>query len=153
MKAVVQRVYDAECQTDDGVTGTIDKGLVVFLGVRQGDTHEDLDALVDKVLALRIFENDDGKMDQSVQDVEGDILLIPQFTLYADVTQGRRPSFNEAEEPGRAEDLYEDFLARLRDRHEPVEEGAFAEMMDISLTHDGPVTILLESKELTPDGG
>lgn len=148
MRAVVQRVHSATCEVNGSSTGDIGEGLIVFLGIKQGDTDDDLDKLLDKIPNLRIFENEEGNMDRSVKDIGGGILVIPQFTLYGDVSKGRRPSFNRAESPGRAEELYEQFLSRLREDFSPVEEGAFAEMMDIRVDNDGPVTLILDTEEL-----
>lgn len=147
MRTVVQRVSSAKCLVDGEVSGEIDEGILVFLGISEGDDDEDLGYMIDKVLGLRIFEGNNGKMDQSVQDIGGGILVIPQFTLYGDVTRGRRPSFNRASSPEKAEMMYNTFLDRLSERHPDVESGRFAEMMDIHADNDGPVTILVDSEK------
>ncbi|MFB6356428.1 MAG: D-aminoacyl-tRNA deacylase [bacterium] len=147
MRAVVQRVYSAECTVDGEITGTIDEGLVVFQGIGEGDGKGEIDYLVDKILGLRIFEDEDGKMNVSLRDSGGGILLIPQFTLYGDVSRGKRPSFNEAAPPEKAEELYERTIEVFREDWDDVQTGRFAEMMDITVENDGPVTILIDTDE------
>lgn len=145
MRMVVQRVNKAVCSVEGEVSGKIGEGILVFLGVGEGDEQEDLEYMVDKVLGLRIFEGENGQMDRDVQEIDGGILVIPQFTLYGDVRRGRRPSFNEACSPEKAELMFNDFLDHLSEHHPTVESGRFAEMMDIQADNDGPVTILVDS--------
>ncbi len=147
MKALLQRVTSASVEVDGQVTGKIDTGLVVFLCAVKGDSDKDLDYLVKKVSQLRIFEDDQGKMNLSVMDVAGSVLVVSQFTLAAATRKGNRPSFDNAEAPNRAKDLYEEFVQRLKDAGVPVQTGVFAAMMAVSLVNDGPVTIWLDSRE------
>lgn len=146
MRAVVQRVDAAQCEVEGTITGAIDQGLLVFLGVGEGDDDEDGQYLAEKIIGLRIFEDEQGKMNRSVDEIDGGILVIPQFTLYGDVRKGRRPSFHEAADPSRAEQLYESFMDWLRNSYDTVEEGRFGEMMEIRADNDGPVTILIDSE-------
>jgi D-tyrosyl-tRNA(Tyr) deacylase len=147
MKALLQRVTSASVEVDGQITGKIDTGLVVFLCAVKGDTDKDLDYLVKKVSQLRIFEDDQGKMNLSVMDVPGAALVVSQFTLAAATRKGNRPSFDNAEAPNRAKDLYEAFVQRLKDAGVTVQTGVFAAMMTVSLVNDGPVTIWLDSRE------
>jgi D-tyrosyl-tRNA(Tyr) deacylase len=145
MRAVVQRVFGARVDVAGQTVGEIERGLVVFLGIGKGDTSSDADHLVNRILGLRIFEDDKGKMNHALADVAGGLLVISQFTLYADVTRGRRPSFDQAMPPKEAEDLYERFVATARATHPRVETGRFAADMRIAVDNDGPVTIIVES--------
>lgn len=147
MRAVVQRVKKASVTVGDRLTGSIEKGLLVFLGIEDTDTEKDCAYIVDKVLGLRIFEDEDEKMNLSVLDVGGSVLMVSQFTLYGDARKGKRPSFIKAARPEQAIPLYEKTIAMLRESVH-VETGEFQAMMDVSLVNDGPVTILLESKRL-----
>ena len=147
MRAVVQRVCQAICEVDGERVGAIDHGLLVFLGIGEGDTQQERNYMIEKILKLRIFENDEKEMDLDVTEVRGGILVIPQFTLYGDVTRGRRPSFHRAEAPGPAQKHFQCFLEEMREHHQPVEKGQFAEMMDIRADNDGPVTILIDSEK------
>lgn len=147
MRAILQRVRYASVTVDDEVVGTIDEGLLVFLGCGEGDTDEDLEYLVDKLINLRIFADDDGRMNDSLLDVGGQMLVVSQFTLYADTGRGRRPSFVEAMKPGPAKKLYEQFCHRVRGEGVDVETGVFGEMMDVELLNDGPVTISIDSRD------
>lgn len=147
MRAVVQRVSRAKVTVGDRVTGAIDGGLVVLLGAGQGDTATDLAYIVDKVANLRIFADDAGKMNRSVLDVGGGVLVVSQFTLYGDARQGRRPAFLAALEPAAARALYEQALVALRQAGVvQVQAGEFAADMAVELINDGPVTILLDSR-------
>ena len=128
------------------MTGRIAHGLVVLLGAGDDDTDEDLGYMVDKIVGLRIFADDDGNMNRSVVDVGGALLVVSQFTLYGDARKGRRPSFVKAMAPGPAEQLYEKFVAAARATGVPVETGRFRAMMHVELVNDGPVTLLLDSK-------
>jgi D-tyrosyl-tRNA(Tyr) deacylase len=131
---------------DGGVTGEIGRGLVVLLGVAKGDTTSDAEFLVDKTIGLRIFPDSEGKMNQSVADVGGALLVVSQFTLYGDCRRGRRPSFDQAAGAEEARLLYEYFVRTSRERGIRVETGVFQAMMKVSLTNDGPVTLIIESK-------
>ena len=145
MRAVVQRVSRAKVTVNGEITGQIARGLLVLLGVGQTDTEADADYLAEKIAGLRIFEDEDGKMNLSVADVHGAVLAVSQFTLYGDVRRGKRPSFDAAARPERARELYEYFVARIRAAGLPCETGRFQEMMQVELVNDGPVTILLDS--------
>ncbi len=149
MRAVVQRVSRASVTVDTRVTGSIERGLVVLLGAGAGDGPADLAYIVDKVVNLRIFPDDAGKMNRSVLDVGGGVLVVSQFTLYGDARQGRRPAFTGALEPGAARALYERSLDAIRAAGvSRVEAGEFAADMKVDLVNDGPVTILLDSRKL-----
>lgn len=149
MRAVVQRVSRASVTVDTRITGSIGCGLLVFLGAGAGDTATDLQYIVDKVANLRIFPDEGGKMNRSVLDIEGGVLVVSQFTLYGDARQGRRPAFTGALEPQAARALYEQGLSALRAAGVTrVEAGEFAADMKVDLLNDGPVTILLDSRKL-----
>lgn len=149
MRAVVQRVTSASVRVDGAVTGEIDGGLLVLLGCGAGDGANDLAYIVDKIVNLRIFADDAGKMNRSVLDVAGGVLCVSQFTLYGDARQGRRPAFTGALEPVAAKALYEQSLVALRTAGvQRVAAGIFAADMQVSLVNDGPVTILLDSRKL-----
>jgi len=147
LRAVIQRVKHANVKVENKVIGKINNGLVVLLGVAHEDTEADAEALVEKLIHLRIFEDEANKMNQSLLDIEGSILSVSQFTLYADVKKGRRPSFVKAAKPDRAEKLYELFNEQLKEANVHVETGSFGAMMDVELVNDGPVTIIIEAKE------
>ena len=147
MRAVVQRVSRAKVSVGDEVTGEIGSGLLVLLGVSVRDTEKDAFYLVDKVLNLRVFEDVEGKMNFSLLDIKGGLLVVSQFTLYGDVTRGRRPSFIDAAPPERANHLYEVFVAESGKQIKNVQTGRFQAMMDVELVNDGPVTILLDSEK------
>ncbi len=148
MKALLQRVSTAQVEVDGKVVGSIGRGLLVFLCAVKGDTEQDLDYLVKKVSMLRIFEDDAGRMNLSVRDVRGEVLVVSQFTLAASTRKGNRPSFDTAEAPDQAKTMYESFVSRLKDTGIPVQTGVFAATMAVSLVNDGPVTILLDSREV-----
>lgn len=148
MRAVVQRVTRARVTVDDEVTGEIGKGLVVLLGIAHDDTQEDADYLAPKIAALRIFDDDAGRMNVSVKDIDGGLLIISQFTLYGDVRRGLRPSWSEAAPPEVAEPLYEYFVESSRRLVLRVATGSFRKMMQVELVNDGPVTIMLDSRKL-----
>ena len=149
MKAVIQRVKYANCRINGEITGKCEKGFMILLGVVEGDTTEDADKLVKKIPVLRIFEDENGKMNLSCLDTDGEMLVISQFTLAADCSHGRRPSFTGAAKPDEAIPLYEYFVEGLRlSGVRSVETGEFGADMKIELVNDGPVTILLDSKEL-----
>lgn len=146
MRAVVQRVTNADVKIDGRVSGKIDNGLLVLLGVGNGDTEEDMKYIADKIIKLRIFSDENDKMNLSLEDVGGSMLVISQFTLYGDCSHGRRPYFGNAMEPVSANEMYEKFVAYIRGRGIHTETGEFGADMKVSLTNDGPVTIILESK-------
>lgn len=148
MRAVVQRVRSASVRVGDELVGAIGPGLMVLVGVARDDAEADADTLADKVLGLRIFEDDDGKMNRSVQDTGGALLAVSQFTLLGDARKGRRPSFVEAMEPGRANQLFERYCQKSRDAGASVATGRFRADMLVALENDGPVTILLDTKKL-----
>lgn len=145
MRAVVQRVSRGRVTVEGQVVGEIGRGYVVLLGVAKEDTPEASDYLADKVAGLRVFEDESGKMNRSIQDVGGAVLAVSQFTLYGDVRRGRRPGFDRAGRPEQAEPLYERFVAKLREYGLPVETGRFQTHMEVELVNDGPVTILVDS--------
>jgi len=147
MRTVVQRVAEARVEVEGRVSGSIGKGLLVLLGVAGDDTEKDADYLAEKTINLRIFDDHAGKMNLSLLDVSGEVLVVSQFTLYGDVRRGRRPSYTDAAEPGRANRLYEYFVDRLRESGVKAETGMFQAMMKVSLINDGPVTILLDSRK------
>lgn len=144
MRIVIQRVDWASVEVDAKVVGKIDIGLLIFLGVHHDDTEAEADFLVDKSLNLRIFSDDEGKMNKSLLDVGGNALIISQFTLYGDCKKGRRPSYTEAARPEKGEALYEYFVSQTRKILPNVQTGIFGAHMDIQLHNDGPVTMLLE---------
>ncbi len=145
MRAVVQRVTSSSVTVEEEVTGKISLGLMVLLGVAEGDTDKDAKYLAEKIAGLRIFEDEDGKMNLSVADVGGGMLVVSQFTLLGDCRKGRRPGFAAAAGPEEAERLYEQFVAIVRQQGITVECGRFRTHMEVSLVNDGPVTMLLDS--------
>lgn len=147
MRAVLQRVSRAQVTVKDEVSGKIGRGLLVLLGVSRDDTEKDADYLASKIAGLRIFEDQDGKMNLDAASVSGSILVVSQFTLYGDVRRGKRPSFDAAAPPERACQLYEYFVKRIRDAGLPCQTGRFQQMMQVELINDGPVTILLDSAD------
>jgi D-tyrosyl-tRNA(Tyr) deacylase len=147
MRAVLQRVTRARVRVNDKVEGEIGSGLVVLLGIAHDDAERDIKYLVEKIAAIRIFDDADGRMNLSVRDVGGALLIVSQFTLYGDVRRGRRPSWIEAAPPKLAEPLYEAFVEEARQNVERVETGSFRSMMQLELVNDGPVTILLDSRK------
>ncbi len=147
MLALLQRVSSAKVAADGRITGEIGPGLLIFLCAAKGDTEKDLDYVVQKVSQLRIFEDDQGKMNLSVVDIKGAALVVSQFTLAASTRKGNRPSFDNAELPERAAAMYESFIQRLEEAGIPVQSGVFGAMMEVSLVNDGPVTIWIDSRE------
>jgi D-aminoacyl-tRNA deacylase len=147
MRAVVQRVSRAKVTVAGEITGHIGQGLLVLLGIGHEDTEAGADYLADKIIGLRIFEDDAGKMNRSVAEVGGAVLAVSQFTLYGDVRKGKRPSFDDAARPEMARTLYERFVSRVRASGLRCETGRFQEMMEVELVNDGPVTILLDSEK------
>jgi D-tyrosyl-tRNA(Tyr) deacylase len=147
MRAVVQRVTRASVTIEGEIAGEIGNGLVVLLGVARDDTREDTDYLVAKIAALRIFDDAEGRMNVSVKDIDGGVLIVSQFTLYGDVRRGSRPSWSDAAAPEVAEPLYDYFVESSRKLLGRVETGSFRKMMQVELVNDGPVTILLDSRK------
>lgn len=147
MRVVLQRSKEAKVTVNGEVTGQITKGLVLLVGVTHDDIEEDAAYLADKIVNLRIFEDENEKMNLSLLDVGGEILSVSQFTLYGDSSKGRRPSFIDAARPDHAVKLYDTFNRLLRDKGVTVETGVFGAMMDVQLTNDGPVTLIVESKK------
>ena len=148
MRAVVQRVTRASVTIDGEIVGEIGNGLVVLLGIARDDTREDADYLVAKIIALRIFDDPEGKMNRSLKDIDGGLLVVSQFTLYGDVRRGLRPSWSDAAAPEIAEPLYDYFVESSQMLLGRVETGSFRKMMLVELVNDGPVTILLDSRKL-----
>lgn len=148
MRAVVQRVSHAKVTVNGETTGEIGTGLLVLLGVGAADTRADADYLAEKTVGLRIFEDADGKMNLSVADAGGALLVVSQFTLYGDVRRGKRPSFDAAAPPQQARELYEYFVEKIRATGLRCETGRFQEMMQVELVNEGPVTILLDSAKI-----
>ncbi len=147
MRAVVQRVSRAEVRIEGRVVGKIAQGFVVLLGVAEGDTDADAAFLVDRIIGMRIFADTAGKMNLSIEQVEGALLIVSQFTLLADTNAGRRPSFTKAAAPDEARRLYEHFLSLARLRGAKVETGEFAATMEVDLINEGPVTIILDTRD------
>ncbi len=149
MRAVIQRVNSSSVKVEGKVVGSIGRGLNILLGVGKGDTEEDIKKLVRKIVNLRIFENEEGKFHHSLLDIEGEALVISQFTLYANVKKGKRPSFEEAESPQRAKELYERFIEELKSSGvKKVESGVFGAMMEVFIENWGPVTVVIDTREL-----
>jgi len=146
MRAVVQRVKEARVEVNESRVSGIGSGLLIYLAVRQADELEDVEYMCDKIVGLRIFEDPAGKMNLSIQEVGGSLLLVSQFTLYGDCRKGKRPSFSEAAPPEKARMLYELLTAKCRERGVTVETGIFREMMKVYSINDGPVTLLLDSR-------
>ncbi len=144
MRAVIQRVSEGSVTVDNRKVARIGKGLVVLLGIAPGDTQANAEALADKLVHLRIFEDSEEKMNLSLLDVKGQAIVVSQFTLYADTRKGRRPSFTEAAKPDIAEPLVEAFAGMLEARGVPTQTGVFGAMMEVALVNDGPVTIVME---------
>ncbi|MEI9973291.1 MAG: D-aminoacyl-tRNA deacylase [Ignavibacteriota bacterium] len=147
MRLVIQRVKESQVTVNGSTTGSIRSGLLVLIGVSREDTQAEADLLLDKLLGLRIFPDDSGKMNRNVAEFGGSLLLVSQFTLYGDCTKGRRPSFDRAAPPEQARSLYEYFVESARRGTVPVETGIFQADMEVHLINDGPVTILLDSDE------
>jgi D-tyrosyl-tRNA(Tyr) deacylase len=145
MRAVIQRVTSAKVTVDDRQTGAIGEGLLVLLGVHKDDEQGDITWLADKIINLRIFDDEDGKMNHSLVDTGGSMLIVSQFTLLADCRKGRRPSWSEAAPPDKARQLYEEFIQAVADSGITTATGEFQAMMEVSLVNSGPVTILLDS--------
>jgi D-tyrosyl-tRNA(Tyr) deacylase len=149
MRAVVQRVKRAEVRVEGSITGKIEKGILVFLGVGEDDEVKDLEYTADKIMNLRIFEDNDDKMNLSVLDVGGKVLVVSQFTLYGDCRKGNRPSYSKAAKPQKAKDYYERFIEYLNNKYNiKVETGVFQASMEVDFINDGPVTLMLDSKKI-----
>lgn len=145
MRIVIQRVKRASVTVNNSITGKINHGLLLLVGIHDSDTKEEIDWCCEKISKLRIFEDDDGKMNLSVRDMSGGLLVVSQFTLYGNAKKGTRPSFIEAARPEKAEPLYEYMIEKLKKINSiPVESGEFGAMMDVELINDGPVTLILE---------
>jgi D-aminoacyl-tRNA deacylase len=153
MRAVVQRVTAARVEVDGEIVGKIERGLVAFVGIGKGDTEAEARYLVDKITSLRVFEDEQGKMNRALGEVRGGLLVVSQFTLYGDTSRGRRPGFDQAMPPADAERLYERVVELARARHSPVETGRFRADMRVLVDNDGPVTLLLESPLGSAQGG
>lgn len=147
MRAVVQRVREASVSVDGETVGKIGQGLLVLLGVGKDDDDTDLRYVADKVLDLRLFNDEQGKINKSLRQIAGEVLVISQFTLYGDCRKGRRPGFDAAETPSRAEELYRGWIDYVREKGFSPQEGVFGAMMDVRLLNEGPVTVLLDSKK------
>jgi D-tyrosyl-tRNA(Tyr) deacylase len=146
MKAVIQRVKSASVEVEGRIVGDIGRGLMVLLGIGKGDTIQDVQWMVDKIINLRIFEKENGKLDESLLDIKGELLLVSQFTLYGDCSKGRRPSFTDAMDAKEAGKLFELFVAKAKEKIEKVETGIFQATMNVSLVNEGPVTLIVDSK-------
>lgn len=147
MRAVIQRVTKASVTIDRKVNGAIDKGILILLGVGKEDTRADIEKLGNKLVKLRIFEDEEGRTNKSITDIGGKFLIVSQFTLYWSCKKGNRPSFDSAMEPGRAKELYEEFVEYMRGTGIPCETGVFGADMKVELLNDGPVTVWLDTKE------
>lgn len=148
MRFVIQRVTEANVKVDGQVIGSINKGFMVLIGISDSDTKEIADKMIKKMIGLRIFEDENGKTNLALKDVDGELLLISQFTLYADCKKGNRPSFINAGKPDMANEMYEYIIAKCREELPVVEKGEFGADMKVSLLNDGPFTIYLDSNEL-----
>ena len=148
MRAVVQRVTEASVKIDDKINGEIKKGFLVLIGVCDEDNDEDVKYLADKIMNLRVFEDENNKMNLSLADINGELLIVSQFTLFGDCRKGRRPSFDKAGEPKKAKQLYNNFINYCKENNFTVSTGEFGADMLVSLENDGPVTLLLDSKKL-----
>lgn len=147
MRAVVQKCLSSNVVVDNIERAHIENGLLVLLAVKQGDTRKDAEYMLEKIINLRIFEDDDGKMNRSLLDAKGDLLMVSQFTLYGDARKGRRPSFSEAEEPQAAQELFNYCVEYGRNRGLRVDTGVFGANMQVNICNDGPCTILLDSEK------
>ncbi|SHJ87450.1 D-aminoacyl-tRNA deacylase [Tepidibacter formicigenes] len=147
MRAVVQRVLSSSVTVDENVVGNVQKGLMVLLGVTHDDDIKDVEYMVEKIVNLRIFEDENDKMNLSLLDIKGELLVVSQFTLYGDCRKGRRPNFTEAAKPDKAIPLYEEFINKAKEHGIKVEKGQFGAHMAVDIVNDGPVTILLDSKK------
>lgn len=147
MRVVIQRVSSASVSVNSNVVGSIDTGLVLFVAISHDDTDEDIQYVVEKIIGMRIFSNEQGRFDRSLKEVSGALLVISQFTLYADTRKGRRPSFSNSASSDIASPLFDRLLRKFQDLNVAVETGRFGEMMDVALVNDGPVTIIINSED------
>jgi D-tyrosyl-tRNA(Tyr) deacylase len=148
MRAVIQRVTSGNVTVDGNITGSIGKGFVVLLGVSENDTPDDVVYMTDKIINLRIFEDEDEKMNLSLLDIKGELLVVSQFTLYGDCRKGRRPNFMSAARPEKAEALYNDFVKKCREMGVKTETGIFQADMKVGIENDGPVTVIVDSEKI-----
>lgn len=148
MRAVIQRVQNASVKVDNKIIGKIGHGLLILLGIGDGDSDSDMKYIADKSMGLRIFSDENDKMNLSVKDIDGEILVVSQFTLYGDCRKGRRPNFTPAMEPVSANAMYEEFVKYLKNNNMKVQHGSFGADMKVELLNDGPVTILLDSTKI-----
>ena len=148
MRAIVQRVLSASVKVDNEIIGKINNGFLVLLGVGQDDDENDIKYIADKIINLRVFEDENEKMNLSLNDINGEVLVVSQFTLFGDCRKGRRPSFDKAGSPARANELYEKTCEYFRENNIPTQTGRFAADMKVELINDGPVTLMLDSKKL-----
>lgn len=148
MRAVIQRVNSGSVTVDGNIVGSIGKGFVVLLGISEKDTAEDVVYMTDKIVNLRIFEDEDEKMNLSLQDIKGELLVVSQFTLYGDCRKGRRPNFMSAARPEKAEQLYNEFVNKCRGMGVKTETGIFQAYMKVNIENDGPVTVIVDSEKL-----
>jgi len=146
MRAVVQRVKKASVEIEGRIVGEIGRGILLFLGIGKEDDTPDVQWMLDKIINLRIFEKEDGKLDESLVDINGELLIVSQFTLYGDCLKGRRPSFSSAMDSKEAKNVFEFFVLKAREKIKKVETGVFQASMDVSLINEGPVTLIIESK-------
>lgn len=146
MRAVLQRVKNASVTVGDRCVGRIGRGILALIGIAKEDTLRDMQWMADKIVGLRIFETTEGKLDKSLLDIKGELLLVSQFTLYGDCSKGRRPSFSDAMGAGEAKAFFEQFVSKVREKVEKVETGVFQASMDVALVNDGPVTIIIDSR-------
>lgn len=147
MRAVIQRVASCEVMIEGKIYSSISKGILVLLGIEESYSNRDRDYILDKMMNLRIFPDESGNMNLSVLDIKGDVMIVSQFTLYGDCRKGRRPSFSKAMKPNEAENFYKEFVEKAKEYPVKIEEGMFQAMMEVKLTNDGPVTLLLDSKK------
>ena len=147
MRAVIQRVFNASVKTENKIIGKTEKGIVVFLGIHVNDTEQDCSYITDKILNLRIFNDVEGKMNLSVSDIKGEVLVISQFTLYGDVRKGRRPSFNDAAPPDKGNSYYKKVVEMIKNSGLKTETGVFGALMEVEYINDGPVTIIIDSSK------
>jgi D-tyrosyl-tRNA(Tyr) deacylase len=146
MKSLIQVVEEAEVKIDSKVTGSIGRGLLIFLGIKKGDEEDQVEEMAERILGLRIFPDDDEKMNLSVEEVEGEVLVVSQFTLYGQLTSGRRPNFSKAGDYDKSKKLYREFVDQMKEEYPyRVESGKFGSYMKVNLTNDGPITFTLES--------
>ncbi|MGD2294817.1 MAG: D-aminoacyl-tRNA deacylase [Candidatus Aminicenantes bacterium] len=151
MKVVLQRVKDASVKVDGKIRGRIGRGVCLLVGIEKGDSEEGMRYLADKIVDLRIFPDAKGRMNRSLVETQGEVLAVSQFTLAGSLKKGRRPSFDKAEDPLRAEELFENFVSRIKERGIRVDKGVFGAHMDVDLINDGPVTFIIQNRERESD--